>query len=112
MNTVPSAQISKTAALLAAATQPACLLTRQLQSNGGGEGGASLREEEPTGVGVALCRALRWAPNSIFTLISLEHCAKLIQKHHCTEKETESKSVISPTLNSVPIIHRLNTAHL
>lgn len=41
---------------------------------------------------------LHWTLNNIFSLISLGHCAKLIQKPPCTEKETGSRSVINPRM--------------
>lgn len=37
-----------------------------------------LREEEPTGLEAAMCQALCWALKNIFSLLSHEHCAKLL----------------------------------
>lgn len=54
-----------------------------------------LQEEESTGSDVARRQTLHWTLNNIFSLICLRHCAILIQKPHCTEKETGSRSVIN-----------------
>lgn len=54
-----------------------------------------LQEAESTGSDVARRQTLHWTLNNIFSLICLRHYAMLIQKPHCTEKETGSRSVIN-----------------
>lgn len=87
MSMVPTIETPKSASLLATTMQPARLVTCQLQNIG------DVREGKSTGLDVDTRQALHWALNNIFLFISLEYCAKLIQKPHCTEKETKDPIV-------------------